>query len=182
MAFFRCMGGNSGVTTIYPEFVASVNNTDSSGSSNVTYSYSGSAQVTEANFFKELTSVYFSGSNSYTCTTTFNSYINSLLNYSWTTQSGSTKQWFNILFVEDLTKVHVVNDWETYTSSGWHEYTLPDGVLATSTIVDFRNVKSGGGSLSQTSVQKVQAGNKLRVYIPVASGSPSIDIRILALY
>ena len=183
MAFFRCIGGSGGgITPIYPDYVNTVNNTDSTGSGSTYFNYTGTEQISEANFFKDLTQVYFSGSNSYTCTTVFDYYLNNYIHYSWTTQSGSTKQWFNILFVEDLSKVHVISDWTTYTSAGWYEFTLPDGILATSCIIDFKNVKSGGGSLSNTAVEKRQIGNKLRVYIPVASGSPSIDIRILALY
>ncbi len=179
----RCAYPTYDYVPIYPELVATVNNTDSASSATVSFAYSGSETITTDNFIKDLTSYYFSGSNKYTSSTTFTSYNNPSLTYTWGVQSGSSRQYFSIYFIEDLTKLHVLSDWTEYSTDGTYTFMLPDEVVdVNSVLIDFRNVKSGGASMSQTNVTKSKSGNTLTVYFPFPSGNTSVSLEARILY
>lgn len=167
---------------VYPVLVASVQNTDSGSSATVNYTYSGSETITTDNFLHELTSYYFSGSNKYICSTNFTSYVNNTLTYEWTSQSGSTCQWFDIYFVEDLSKLHVLSSWTTYDTDGEYTFTLPSGVTAESVIIDFKEVNSGGADMERASVLKSQSGRTLKIKFPFPENNTQVSFKARVLY
>ena len=159
-------------------------NTDSS-SSNTVFVDVFDENATVNNFLKNLRSVDFTGSSSYTCSTTFTNYNsgNGQLTYEWGSQSGTSRQGFDILYVEDTTKIVTVVDWATYTGTSI-EINLPEVYRSRSVddfIIDFRNIVTGsiygGGYISKTI-----SNNKLVISIPsVSSGIPRMDLRILVV-
>lgn len=167
---------------VYPVLVASVQNTDSGSSATVNYTYSGSETITTDNFLHELTSYQFTGSNKYICSTDFTSYVNNTLTYAWGSQSGSTCQWFDIYFVEDLSKLHVLSSWTTYDTDGEYTFTLPSGVTAESVIIDFKEVNSGGASMERASVLKSQSGRTLKVKFPFPENNTQVSFKARVLY
>ena len=157
-------------------------NTDSQGSATVAVDPSEiTGETTVDHFFKSLKALYFSGSNWYETTTTFTSYEIPQLSYSWGSQSGSTRQWFDIYYISELEDINILSNWTTYTQTDTYTFQLPAGAQSLNAddfILDFRNVRSGGGSsLEKTNVVKSIVNGELNVYLPV--GGRGYDMRIL---
>ena len=171
-----------GDAPIRPILVGSTYNTDSAGSKVFYDVYSGTEQLTLNNFFKDLTAYnFFVGGGRYTCSTNFTSYTDNDLYFSWTTQAGSTQQWFDVYIVEDLDLVNVLSDWTLYNTDGDYTFTVPDNVDAGSIIIDFRNVTSGGVDMSKSNVTKTVVNNVLTVHFPFPNQTVSLEARILYL-
>jgi hypothetical protein len=157
-------------------------NGSTSGSRNIaTNIFDSKASIN--NFLLSLESYYFSGSNRYTCNTVKNSYNSEsgLLNISWTAQSGNTTQYFSVVYVDDLDKIHALSDWTTYNTDGTYEFDLSSDLQnlpLDNFIIDFKNFVSGGASFTGN-VTKIIENNKLKVTFPFSSSAVSFDARIL---
>lgn len=158
-------------------------NTDSGSSKTITIdttSITGSPTVSK--FYKNLKAVYFSGSSNYETTTNFIQFDSpDQLKYSWGEQSGSTQQWFDVMYLDQEEDINVLSNWTTYTQSGTYTFNLPEGltgVTADDFIIDFKNVKSGSSNnLNKTSITKSISNGVLSVYLPV--GGRGYDVRII---
>ena len=161
-----------------------INNTDSSESINVNVGSSFTSETVDVtHFIKDLSAYQFSGSTSYTCNTVFNSYNNGILNISWGIQSGTSRQYFNIGYIDDLTDLLVLSDWTRYDTDGTYEFVIPSeaqDLTVEGFYVDFRNVKSGGATLALSNVTKFIEDGKLKVTFPFPSGQTVyMECRIL---
>lgn len=156
-------------------------NTDSSGSRTITIDNTNvESGATASNFYKNLTALFFSGSSSYETTTNFTGFSTDQLTYSWGEQSGSTQQWFDVMYLANEEDINVLSNWTTYTQSDTYTFNIPEqaqGLTADDFIIDFRNVKSGGNGISKTSVTKTVSNGVLSVYLPV--GGRGYDVRII---
>lgn len=156
-------------------------NTDSSGSRTITIDDTQvESGATASNFYKNLTALFFSGSSSYETTTNFTGFSTDQLTYSWGEQSGSTQQWFDVMYLANAEDINVLSNWTTYTQSDTYTFNIPEqaqGLTADDFIIDFRNVKSGGNGISKTSVTKTVSNGVLSVYLPV--GGRGYDVRII---
>ena len=158
-----------------------INNTDSATNSwtNVDTSIVQST-ATPSNFVLNLRSLYYSGSNQYTCSTVFTNYSAGVLSYSWTDQSGSTRQWFDIYYIEDPNNIEVLSDWTTYTTAGTYTFNIPSeaqSLTADDFLIDFKNVQSGGLTLAKTDITKTISNGVLSVTLPTICRG--IDLRII---
>ena len=166
--YYKDSGGDE---ILHPIIAGSTNNTDSNGSGIIEYVYPGSETITLSNFFKNLKSYTFEGYNGYTSTTTLDSYANDAITFSWTTQSGHTKQWFDIVLVVDLSLLHELSPWTKYYG-GSYTFEVPNGIDEDSIIIDFRAVKSGNSmDITNANVTKSISNNILTVTLPMHEGN-----------
>lgn len=161
-----------------------INNTDSSESINVNVGSSFTSETVDiTHFVKDLAGYQFSGSSSYTSNTVFNSYNNGILNISWDIQSGTSRQFFNIGYIDDLADLVVLSDWTRYDTDGTYEFVIPSeaqDLTVEDFYIDFRNVKTGGATLELSSVIKTIENGKLKVTFPFPSGQTVyMECRIL---
>ena len=156
---------------------------------NVTFS-DASSNSTADNFFLDLKSYRFSGSQSqvWNSTTSIRTYDGSTKKVwlNWGTQSGSSQQNFDIVEVSDPTRVQVLRDWETITQGGIIEIDIPLGanLTADDVILDFKNVYTyeslNGGSWN--SITRDIQNNKIVITIPNYFATNShFDLRVLAV-
>ena len=186
MNYYKCIGSDGGggsYNRICWETM--IKNTDGNSSANIECVNPYQSAITTANFLLDLKAFQFSGSNSYTSNTSFNSYSSNTLNVKWTTQSGSSCQYFGILAVEDVSQIKVLSDWTRYNTNAVNEYIIPSEALHLSVndfIIDFRNVMSGGKTISLAYVTKSIQNGKLKVIFPFPSTASSVSIEARILY
>lgn len=160
---------------------ANLNNTDAESTVDLAVSHTDVApNATVNNFVFDLKSLFYSGYNQYTSSTTFVSFENYTLRYHWTDQSGSTKQWFDICYIEDVDDIQVLSDWTTYTTAGTYNFSIPPEAQ-TLTVddfkIDFRRVQSGRLSMEKTDIVKSISNNILQITLPDICRE--IELRIL---
>lgn len=169
-----------GFTKVYSDAY----NTDGNASATITINNSSiQSGATAANFFKDLKSVYYSNSSTnYQSNTTFNTFTEpDQLSYSWTTQSGSCHQWFNVYYIPSIEDINVLSGWTLYTQTDTYIFSIPpaaQSLTADDFIIDFQNVLTGNGSnMDKTDIVKTIVNNELQVYLPV--GGRGYYVRIL---
>ena len=140
--------------------------------------------ITASNVFLDLIRCYYTGSTSYTSSTTVNSVNQSseLVNIGWQVQSGQSWQRFHLYYLEDTTKLKVLSDWTTYNNNNKTvEITLPtdaQNLNADDFIVDFKEVNTGSGASGTYTISKSITDGVLTIIMPVAS-SRTLKARIL---
>lgn len=169
-----------GFTKVYSDAY----NTDGNASATITIDNSTiQSGATAANFFKDLKSVYYSNSSTnYQSNTIFNTFTEpDQLSYSWTTQSGSCHQWFNVYYIPSIEDVNILSDWKLYTQTDTYTFSIPaaaQSLTADDFIIDFQNVLTGNGSnMDKTDIVKTIVNDELQVYLPV--GGRGYYVRIL---
>ncbi len=176
------VSGGGGSNLFAP--ISYYNNNDSADNMTIPYENPFSSAITTSNFFLDLKAFEFSGSSTYTSSTVFDSYSNDELTLEWDTQSGSSRQYFGIVAIENTNSVQVLSGWTQYDTNAVNEFTIPASaqhLRADEFIIDFRNVVSGGTSINKSSITRAIVNDKLQITFPFPStaGSVSLEARIL---
>lgn len=177
------VSGVSGGNLFAP--ISYYNNNDSAANMTIPYANPFSSAITTSNFFLDLKAFEFSGSSTYTSSTVFDSYSNDELTLEWDTQSGSSRQYFGIVAIDNTNSVQVLSGWTQYNTNAVNEFTIPSTashLRADEFIIDFRNVVSGGESISKSSITRAIVNDKLQITFPFPSTASSVSLEARILY
>lgn len=160
-------------------------NNNDSASSNVAFTpyYNLPSGITTDNIKLSLTALNITGTSNFTSSTSVSSVdTNTNTVYlSWGEQSGTSKQYFDIVTIPDLSKYELLTDWtvinQDITTVTIDVEGLPQDVE--NYIVEFKDCVSGVTGISENLVvQKSITSNTLTITIPISSTHHAVSIRV----